>query len=92
MPADPTPTNPATANTAATPTTFPYHYYLSVFEFSRGSIRTTEMELTRSHPIRTMDDVNDVKQWLRTEHGFTNPLISFSLLRNDLANRRGGQR
>jgi hypothetical protein len=82
-------TNPAKAE--GTAPTLPFHYYLSVLDFQGSSIRTSEMEFSRSQPIRTIDDVQDVKQWLRTEHGFVNPQVSFSLLRNDLA-KRGGRR
>ena len=82
-------TNPAPGTPEGTTPAFPYHYYLSIIEFQSSCIRTADMELTRSHPIRTMDDVANVKQWLRTEHGFVNPQVSFSLLRNDLAARRG---
>lgn len=83
-------TNPAPANTEAP--TYPYHYYLSVIEFQPSGIRSADMEMSRAYPIRTMDDVKSVKRWLRAEHGFTNPQVSFSLLRNDSARPSGGQR
>ncbi|KUL34161.1 hypothetical protein [Actinoplanes awajinensis] len=68
--------------------TNPYHYYLSVWEFNLGQIRTLEMEAHLRGPIRTFQDVQGLKQWLRDEHGFgSNPQVSFSLLRNDLASR-----
>jgi hypothetical protein len=80
-------TNPAPVTTEGTTPTYPYHYYLSVIDFQGSGIRTLDMELSRSRPIRTMDDVLSVKQWLRKEYGFINPQVSFSLLRNDLNSR-----
>jgi hypothetical protein len=85
-------TNPAPAKTEGTAPAMPYHYYLSVMDFDGSGVRTLEMELSKSRPIRTMDDVQAVKQYLRKEHGFVNPQVSFSLLRNDLASRPREQR
>lgn len=81
--------NPAPAPAEGTVPTYPYHYYLSVVEFHPSSIRTADMELSRAYPIRTMEDVAGVKQWLCDKHGFVNPQVSFSLLRTDLAAPRG---
>ncbi|WP_127501205.1 hypothetical protein [Actinoplanes solisilvae] len=82
-------TNPAPATTEGTVPAFRFHYYLAITEFSGSSIRTAEMELHRSRPIQTMDDVASVKQWLRKEHGFVNAQVSFSLLRTDPARPSG---
>lgn len=82
-------TNPAPATTEGTTPAMPYHYYLSIIEFNGPQIRTADLELSRAKPIRTMDDVKNVKQWLRKEFGFVNPQVAFSLLRNDVATRKG---
>ncbi|GGQ87239.1 hypothetical protein [Couchioplanes azureus] len=67
----------------------PFHYFVAIMSAEPRGMRTMQIEVHLSRRITTMDQVKDVQEWARTTHHLSNPLIvGFTLLRNDLADRR----
>ncbi|OJF13303.1 hypothetical protein [Couchioplanes caeruleus] len=67
----------------------PFHYFVAIMSMEPRGLRTMQVEVHLSRRITTMDEVKDVQEWARTTHHLSNPMIiGFTLLRNDLADRR----
>jgi hypothetical protein len=88
------PTNNAAPTTGeGTIPATPFHYFVSVLAVSATGISTMQVEVSRSRPVRTMHDVQDLQKWIRHEYSVPEAqVMGVSLLRNDLANPQRGQR
>lgn len=70
----------------------PYHYFVAVLVVKAGGFQALQIQLDRVLPITTLADVQEVQDWVRDQYHLSNPMVvGFSLLRNDLDTRRGGQ-
>ncbi|MEU8212328.1 hypothetical protein AB0B85_24390 [Micromonospora sp. NPDC049044] len=77
------------AHTSSQAPTYPYHYFVSFNYLVPNGMSFANVEMTVDKPITSMDGVTSITTHLR-RLGYDNPVVlGFTLLRNDLATKRG---